>query len=109
MGIITICSLSCAAYLGFVTLRQESNNLAIQELGLKLDIEPNWSAFDKYVLDKLEKGTPREKVHQELAKIGPYEIEPRPSGDCDIVQFKMGLLKRVKNPKPPTSNPKSKI
>lgn len=91
LSIITICSLSTALYLSFVIIRETSHDLALQTMSLNLGIDTSWEAIDRYMLNNLEKGMPREEVLREFDKAGPYTIEPQ-SSNCEIVEFKPGIL-----------------
>jgi len=63
-------------------------------LAAKLEIEPSWSSFEKYVETHFEVGMTRTEVIKQAEMIGPFSVEPFFSGMkyCEEYSFRVGPL-----------------
>ena len=90
--LVLIPILCCVTYLGYISVREYSHNLAIEHLSRKLEIPPSWNAFHDYIFDRLKPGTSRNRVIEILNAVSPYEVVTSSADNCEQVNLKPGIL-----------------
>ncbi|MEM7348906.1 MAG: hypothetical protein AAF485_32150 [Chloroflexota bacterium] len=89
---VAIPTLCCTYWIGIVSVRARSHDIAIQRLSAQLNIPPTWDAFEGYLSENLELGISKEQAYIEFEKISPYVIKPSGTKGCEVVKFKPGIL-----------------
>lgn len=85
--VVSVSLLLCLCILGSKSAVDLWESKALNQLANRLEIEPSWESFERYLAKSFTEGLTRQEVLEEATKVGPFTATPMAAEDAEKIVF----------------------